>query len=111
MSLDTKHQALPPIPQNMLVWEAVQWRPGEPMTNGLRHWYAGPIEPGMIFAWRPDVAHARKLVIMADADALPSLDAPVDDTLPLVDVMPIPSDDTEFRLAVVPTTYHPVTLR
>ena len=36
--------------------------------------YNGPIEPGMVFAWEPDLPHARELCVVTKiGDALPPL--------------------------------------
>ena len=55
---------LPPIPESVINWKGVEWRKDEDDIRNRYHWYAGPIEPGMIFAWEPDLPHARQLLIV-----------------------------------------------
>lgn len=87
----------------------------------LFRWYDGPIRPGMIFAWEPDLPHARELIIVVHVDMsggdearvwTRSLGSPRRGKPFMPHLVPhllpgheIPSDESRFREAVVSTTF------
>jgi hypothetical protein len=68
--------------------------------------YAGPIRPGMIFAWEPFLPHARELTIVDEvsAEKVSTVSFPVGDKWELH-----VNDISRFREAVIPTKYKPQT--
>lgn len=115
---------LPEIPEAYLDRRGVVHLKG---ADGLERTYEGPIEPGEVFAWEPDIPTARQLVIVCQVD-----DALGDErriwTLDLnsplrgrpdrwkaamrhtarsfIDGAPTWNDESRFREAVVPTLFN-----
>jgi hypothetical protein len=79
--------------------------------HGLMRWYAGPIEPGEIYAWEPDLPHARQLMLVTRvANRAP--DEPAIWCAPIADGQAqhdkaVWNDESRFREAVVPTIMNP----
>lgn len=87
--------------------------------DGPMRWFAGDIRPGQVFAWEPDLPHARELLVVTRVG-----DPPPDTVVrhargvavlsggrgPMVWARPIDgtreyyNDEDRFREAVVPTT-------
>jgi len=118
---------LPPIPAAYIDWSGIEWRKNEDDGGRTRyHWYTGPIEVGMIFAWEPDLPHAQELLIVVKIDeetvraekqiwTMP-LDSPyrgkpwTPHVAPqLFEGKPLPQDEGRFREAIVTTYFKPQT--
>lgn len=80
-------RVLPPIPSALLI--------------SCKRPYRGPIVPGSIFAWEPDLLHARTLCLVTDVrDGLVySTDLDYSNE--------VHNDESRFREACVPTLFQP----
>ncbi len=70
-------------------------------------WYGGEIEPGMVFAWEPDLPHARELVVVTRITGSPR--RPAIWTRPILGSRDdeVWNEISRFREAVVPTNMKP----
>lgn len=96
----------PAIDRGILRYDLCSMRDGE---SGPVRWYAGPICPGDVYAWEPELPHARELCVViriADRDgAEPAIFTRALHSAGLR--REIWNDESRFREAVVPTLMRP----
>lgn len=120
----------PAIDPSLLAYDATTLKP-DPDGRPYR-WYDGDIRPGQVFAWEPDLPHARELLVVTRVGGPPPADVTVEHArgtayfpAPLglliwsrpfeagqsasAPAREVYNDEDRFREAVVPTLFKDVT--
>lgn len=82
----------------------------EPLMRRCERPYDGPVKPGDVFAWEPDIETARELLVVTRITKEPSFPDPYEErvfTRPIDGGKEVWNSMSRFREAVVPTLFRP----